>query len=365
MSNSKMNKAAEAYPIPSGNPFWVRIRTTYFTNTLNTSITISVILLLILVLPTIFKWAMLDAVFIGDDPALCEQASGACWLPVYDRAQLFVYGFFPETEKWRVNIVFFASFMSLIVLVWNKVSMKMKLVYILFFLPALTFLLLYGGIFGLERVSSNDFGGLVITVFLGLVGSILSLPIGILLALGRRSGMPIIRYFCAFVIELLRAMPMITWLFMAALVLQLFLPEGTEFDKMVRVVLLLILVSAAGKAEIIRAGLQAIPRGQYEAAVALGVGYWKTTTFIIMPQVLKISIPALLNSFIGLFKDTSLVAIIGLLDFLAVGISTMDSDEWGRYGFEVYIFVALVYFVILYTISRFSLALEKQLQTDR
>ncbi len=364
MSNTEMNTTPAPPSLPTRDVLWKRVRETYFSSRLNTGITLFMILFFVLVLPQIVQWAILDAVFIGDAAALCEQASGACWLPIADRAKLFVYGFFPDSETWRVNIVFLASFLTLIVLVWKKVNMQIKLIYVLFVLPTLTFTLLYGGVFGLERVSSNDFGGLVITVFLGLIGSILSLPVSIFLALGRRSEMPIIRSFCIFVIEVLRAMPMITWLFMAVLILQLFLPEGTEFDKMVRVVILLILVSAAGKAEIIRARLQAIPKGQYEAAAALGVGYWKTTTFIIMPQVLKISIPALLNSFIGLFKDTSLVAIIGLLDFLAVGISTMESDEWGRYAVEVYIFVALVYFVILFTISRFSLTLERQLKTD-
>ena len=348
---------------PERPPLWTRIRETYFDGPLNIGITLAVVLLFMLVVPPFFRWAVLDAVFTGT-PDLCEQATGACWLPVADRAQLFVYGFFPEGQTWRVNLVFLASFLTLPILVWKKVSMRMKLIYSVFILPILTFVLLYGGVLGLERVSSNNFGGLVITVFLGLIGSILSLPIGILLALGRRSEMPTFRLFCVFVIEVLRAMPMITWLFMAVLILQLFLPAGAEFDKMVRVVIILVLVSAAGKAEIIKAGLQAIPAGQHEAAAALGVGYWRTTIFIIMPQVLKISIPALLNSFIGLFKDTSLVAIIGLLDFLAVGIATMDSDQWGRYPVEVYLFVAAVYFVILFTISRFSLTLERQLKTD-
>ena len=281
---------------PDRLPFWVRIRETYFDGPVNIGITVAVILLFVLIVPPFFRWAVLDAVFTGS-PDLCEKTAGACWLPVADRARLFVYGFFPEDQTWRVDLVFLFSFLTLPILVWKVISMRMKLIYSVIILPILTFVLLYGGILGLERISSNDFGGLVITVFLGLIGSILSLPVGILLALGRRSKMPIFRIFCAFVIEVLRAMPVITWLFMAVLVLQLFLPEGTEFDKMLRVVIILVLVSAAGKAEIIKAGLQGIPIGQYEAAAALGVGYWRTTLFIIMPQVLKISIPRIVELF--------------------------------------------------------------------
>ncbi|EAQ65026.1 ABC-type amino acid transport system, permease component [Marinomonas sp. MED121] len=340
-----------------------KARQRYFSNLLNSFLTLSVIIAFILILPPLLQWAIFDAVFIGSTQEACEVAAGACWLPIAARFDLFVYGFYPETETWRVNLVFAASFFTLVVLVWRRISMKLKLVYIVAFLPALIFVLLYGGVFGLDSVSSNKFGGLIITIFLGLIGSILSLPLGIFLALGRRSTRPVIRIFCVSVIELFRAMPMITWLFMGALVLQLFLPNGMEVDKMIRVVFILVLVSAASKAEIIRAGLQAIPVGQFEASAALGVGYWRTMSMVIMPQVLKVSIPAMLNSFIGMFKDTSLVAIIGLLDFLSVGMATMNSDEWGKYGIEVYIFVAMIYFVILFTISRFSLTLEKQLET--
>ena len=358
-----MTKPPPATP-PKPLPLWLRLRETWFGSPVNIGITLSVLLVFALVLPPFFRWAVLDAVFSGD-PALCEKAAGACWLPLADRARLFVYGFFPQGQTWRVDLVFIASFLTLILLVWRAVTMQIKLIYVMIVLPAVIFALLYGGILGLEPVSSNDFGGLVITVFLGLVGSILSLPIAILLALGRRSTLPVIQIFCIGTIEILRAMPMITWLFMAVLILQLFLPQGTEFDKMLRVVIILVLVSAAGKAEIIRAGLQAIPRGQYEAAAALGVGYWRMTLSIVLPQVLKISIPALLNSVIGLFKDTSLVAIIGLLDFMAVGIATMDSEQWGRYALEVYLFVAVVYLVLLSTVSQFSLMLEHQLKTER
>lgn len=338
---------------------------TYFSTLHNTAITVTILAILAFILPPFIQWALVDAVFTGTGPESCLDISGACWYAIVVRFKLFVYGLYPESELWRVNAVFALSAFTLVVLVWQKINMKMKAIYIMGILPVSILVLLYGGVLGLPSVASNNFGGLLVTVFLGIIGSIASIPVGILLALGRRSRLPAFNVSCTFFIEIARAMPMITWLFMASLVLQMFLPAEFETDKMLRVLFLLILVSAASKAEIIRAGFQAIPKGQFEACNTLGIGYWSSTFMIILPQVMRTTIPALLLAVIGMFKDASLVAIIGLMDFLSVGMRTMDSSDWGKYGIEIYFFVALVYFLIIFSMSKCSMIIEDQLNTDK
>lgn len=353
-------------PPPLESRTWIkRFAQIYFNGWTNTVLTLTFVAIFAAFVPPIFRWAVLDAAFPWQNIESCANVEGACWLPIGARIKLFVYGFYPEDQLWRVNLVFAAAIATLPLLLAHSVSMRLKLAYVLLVIPVVVVTLLYGGVFGLPRVSSNDFGGLIITIFLGLVGSILSLPLGILLALGRQSNRPVIRLACLAVIEVFRAMPVITWLFIAVLVLQLMMPRGSEMDKLIRVVLVLTFVSSASKAEIVRAGLGSIPRGQREAAEALGLGYWRTMGLVIMPQVMRISIPAFLVSFIGLFKDTSLVAIVGLFDFLAVGMATINSDDWGQNSLEVYLFVAAVYFVILFIISRFSLKIEDRLSQEK
>jgi general L-amino acid transport system permease protein len=229
--------------------------------------------------------------------------------------------------------------------------------------PFLIAILLYGGVFGLEVVETHKWGGLLVTLIIALIGIVVSLPIGVFLALGRRSEMPIIRSMCTVYIEVWRGVPLITVLFMASVMLPLFLSEGMETDKLIRALVGVVLFSAAYMAEVIRGGLQAIPSGQYEAADALGLSYWQKMRLIILPQALKITIPSIVNTFIGLFKDTSLVLIIGMFDVLGIGQSANTDPEWLGFAIESYVFVALVFWVFCFGMSRYSIWLENKLHT--
>jgi general L-amino acid transport system permease protein len=221
--------------------------------------------------------------------------------------------------------------------------------------------LFYGGLFGLSVVETHQWGGLMLTLVLALVGMVLSLPLGILLALGRRSQMPVVRAACVTYIELWRGVPLITVLFMASVMLPLFLPEGATLDKLLRAMIGIVLFQASYMAEVVRGGLQAIPKGQYEAAEALGLGYWQGIGLIILPQALKLVIPGIVNTFIALFKDTTLVLIIGLFDLLGIVQQAFADPNWLGYSVEGYLFAGLIYWAFCFSISRYSQALEREL----
>ena len=223
--------------------------------------------------------------------------------------------------------------------------------------------LLIGGL-GLESVSTDQFGGLMLNVIIGVTGIAFSLPIGIVLALGRQSHLPIVRILCVGFIEFIRGVPLITLLFVAAVMLSYFVPPGTNFDLLVRVLIMVTLFASGYMAEVIRGGLQAIPKGQYEAADGMGLRYWQVMRLVILPQALKISIPGIVNTFIGLYKDTTLVIVIGRLDILGIGNSSLADSKWQGLSTEVYVFVALFFFISCFSISRYSLYLEKKLHTE-
>jgi general L-amino acid transport system permease protein len=238
---------------------------------------------------------------------------------------------------------------------------KVGLLYAMAF-PFITGWLLVGG-FGLSPVETDQFGGILLTLIIGVTGISFSLPIGILLALGRRSKMPILRIMCVLFVEFIRGVPLITLLFIASTMLNYFLPPGTVFDLLMRVLIMVTLFSAGYIAEVVRGGLQGIPSGQYEAAESLGLTYLKAIWLIILPQALKISIPGIVNTFIGLFKDTTLVLIIGMFDPLGVGRASLADTAWAGVAREVYIFVALFFFICCFSMSRYSLFLERKLDT--
>ncbi len=229
--------------------------------------------------------------------------------------------------------------------------------------PFIAYFMLYGGP-GLSVVATNKWGGLLVTLFLGVTGIALAFPLSILLALGRRSNMPIVKSICVVFIEFIRGVPLITLLFTANVMLPLFLPEGVKPDNLLRALVAVTLFQSAYMAEAIRGGLQAIPKGQIEAAQSLGLNYWQTTRKIILPQALKIAIPPIVNTCIGLFKDTSLVLIIGLFDLLGIGRAALSDITWTKLYYEVYVFVSLIFFIFCFGMSRYSLYLEKKLKTD-
>ena len=246
---------------------------------------------------------------------------------------------------------------------WVISSASIRSAGFLLLYPLLAFWLLHGGFFGLEEVPTSRWGGLMLTLVIAAVGIAGALPLGILLALGRRSDLPAIRVLCVTFIEFWRGVPLITVLFMSSVMLPLFLPEGLSFDKLVRALIGVILFQSAYIAEVVRGGLQAIPKGQYEAAAAMGLGYWRMMGLVILPQALKLVIPGIVNTFIALFKDTSLVIIIGLFDLLNSIKQATSDPAWIGMATEGYVFAALVFWIFCFGMSRYSMRLERRLDT--
>jgi len=290
-------------------------------------------------------------------------AGGACWSLIQERFHLFVYGFYPEPERWRVNLTFALLCTALFYLLYDKAAYrKVGLWYALAF-PFIAAWLLVGDGTVLKTVTTDQFGGIMLTLVIGITGISFSLPLGILLALGRYSDLPAVKLLCICFIEAIRGVPLITLLFVASTMLNYFLPPGTQFDLLLRVLIMVTLFASAFIAEAIRGGLQAIPKGQFEAADSLGLKYWGVMRLIILPQALKISIPGIVGIFIALYKDTTLVLIIGLLDPLGIGRASLADIKWGGLAGEVYVFIALFFFLCCFSMSRYSLYLEKKLET--
>lgn len=311
----------------------------------------------------ILDWAFINANWQGDSRDACT-LTGACWTFIKVRFDQFMFGFYPNNELWRPKL-FYATLALFIALLAYEKTPHRGWIWLFFvnIYPFIAGFLLYGGVVGLPIVETHLWGGLLITLIIAIVGIVVSLPIGVVLALGRRSEMPIIRSICTIYIEIWRGVPLITVLFMASVMLPLFLSSELETNKLIRALIGVVLFSAAYMAEVIRGGLQAIPKGQYEAADALGLSYWKKTYLIVLPQALKITIPSIVNTFIGLFKDTSLVLIIGMFDVLGIGQAANSDPEWLGFATESYVFVAFVFWIFCFSMSRYSIYLENKLNT--
>lgn len=340
---------------------WLHIN--LFSNWLNSLLTIAVAYALISLLPGMIDWAFLSADWSGTTSSDCSR-EGACWAFVDARMNQFMYGFYPTEEQWRVDIAFLFLIALVIPLFIERVQRKGWIVgFILVGYPIIANWLFSGDIFGLAQVDTEQWGGLMLTLVIATVGIIASLPIGILLALGRRSEMPIIRWICITFIEVMRGVPLITILFMASVMLPLFMPEGVTFDKLARAMIGITLFQSAYMAEVIRGGLQAIPKGQYEAADALGLNYFQKMALVILPQALKLVIPGIVNTFIALFKDTSLILIIGLFELSGIMKAALNDPEWLGFATEGYLFAALIYWIFCFSMSRYSMRLEEKLHT--
>ncbi|HEX7055350.1 MAG TPA: amino acid ABC transporter permease [Burkholderiales bacterium] len=306
------------------------------------------------------QWALLDAVW-RPDPAACRAAQGACWGYVVEKHRFILFGTYPYAEHWRPALA-----TVLLLALWGVSALRR------FWRPRLALVwalgltaigvLMWGGVGGLPYVENGRWGGLILTLLLTTFGLALAFPLSLLLALGRRSELPAIRAICVAYIELVRGVPLISLLFMASVMLPLFLPAGVSIDKLLRAQIALVLFAAAYLAEVVRGGLQALPRGQYEAADALGLSYAQKTLFVILPQALRVAVPALVNTFIGFFKDTSLVLIIGLFDLLSTIKLGLTEPAWSGFGVEAYLFAALAYFVFCYAFSRYSRRFERQVE---
>jgi general L-amino acid transport system permease protein len=346
-----------------------------FSSPLNIALTVISVLLIYMILPPFLDWAIFSAYWnagtsrndcltpTGEVVDGVEQfvKTGACWTMVRARFGQFIYGFYPFDQRWRVDLALILQFAGIAALLIERIPGKKYAAIFLFIVyPVLSYVLLFGG-FGLPEVETRLWGGLFLNIILGTVGIVASLPIGIVLALGRRSNMPVIRIVCTGFIEFVRGVPLISVLFMASVMLPLFLPEGVTFDKLLRAMIGIALFSAAYMAEVVRGGLQAIPKGQYEGAMALGLNYWKMMGLIVLPQALRIVIPGIVNTFIGLFKDTTLVTIIGLFDLLGIAQAASRDAEWQGLGKEGYVATAVGFFIFCFAMARYSAYLERKL----
>ena len=472
-------KPQPSLPSPSlATGFIGWFRKNLFSSPGNTLLTLLCIAAIVLTVPPLVRWGLINATWLGDSRGVCDSASqggsgGACWVFIKVRLGVFMYGFYPLVERWRVNFAFFVIAVALLpifaptllretsrqiilyltatvavfflhgsvpavfmacylftpfalerlfqgrpflelfgnqllaaitgivlaiaagALVYYAVILgvdaraaapiALTVTVLMFFLlfvsrltmagwrwvflftvyPVFAFFMLIGDVFGLPLVETHFWGGLYLTLVVAGTGMATALPIGILLALGRRSTLPVIKTLCVSFIEFVRGVPLVSVLFMASVMFPLFLPENVTFDKLLRALVGIAFFYAAYMAEVIRGGLQAIPKGQFEAAMALGWPYWKMMSLIIIPQTLRLVIPGLANNFLSLLKDTTLVAVIGLLDLLGVAKASMADIEWLGFTKEAYIFAAIVFWIFCFSISRYSVYLEKTYHTSQ
>lgn len=333
------------------------LKANLFSNGLNTLITLVLSGFLLWTLPPLIDWMLFSASFTGSQNTDCT-GEGACWVFVSAFFSQFMFGFYPEPERWRIYATLALGIGSVIFA--KKMQRTDVLLVTLALFPLVATTLLYGGILGLPRVETHQWGGLFLTVVIATVGIVGAFPLGLLLALGRQSHLTVIRAFCRVFIELWRGVPLITVLFMASVMLPLFLPDSMDINKLLRALLCIMLFASAYLAEVIRGGLQSLPRGQEEAASALGLGYWQQMRYVILPQAIQRVIPGIVNTFIGLFKDTTLVLIIGLFDFLGIVQAAATNPEWLGRATEGYAFAALVFWLFCFSMSRYSLHLERK-----
>lgn len=331
----------------------------------NSILTILSLFFLLKIIPLLLDWFILDANFIGTTKEECT-GSGACWIFINVWLKRFIYGLYPNDEIWRINLAFILLILTATFAIFSKPKIKKYIIlFLLFIFPFIAINLILGDVGGLVYVETEAWGGLALTLIIAIFGIIFCFPIGVMLAMGRRSELIAIKYFSIGFIELWRGVPLITVLFMASNMFPLFLPEDVYLDKLVRCIIGIILFEAAYMAEVVRGGLQSLPRGQYDAAKAIGMGYWKMHLLIIMPQALKLVIPGIANTFLALFKDTPLILIVGVFEFAGMINVAKSNPKWLGFATEGYVFAAIVFFIFCFIMSRYSQNLEKKLNTEK
>ena len=381
---SVAGEPAEALPDPrmtsgrappatvSGPIGW--LKQNLFSSWWSTALTLAVGYLVIRFAMSFIDWAFINAVWSvpatasgSPDPLACQNAHGhgACWAVIGDKYRFILFGRYPFEEQWRPALVI-AIFLALFVASAIRSFWRRELLYAWVAGLVLIGVLMWGGIFGLTFVPNDSWGGLPITLILATFGLAFAFPLAILVALGRRStNLPAVKILCVVYVELIRGVPLVSLLFMASVMFPLFMPPGVNVDKLLRAQIAIILFAAAYLAEVVRGGLQTLPKGQYEGGDALGLSYWQKTRLVILPQALRLVIPPLVNTFIGFFKDTSLVLIIGILDLLTAGKVALADPIWSSYTTEVYLFLALIYFAFCFAMSKYSRSLERDFNRSR
>jgi general L-amino acid transport system permease protein len=336
---------------------WVRHN--LFNGVFNSLLTIVTLFFLWRVFPPLFRWAFIDSAWHTTGQA-CRQAAGACWSVISMNYRFILFGFYPYEQQWRPFLAMMILF-GLLFYSRDRTHWKKPLAYAWIIGLFTMGLLMKGGLFGLKPVESTQWGGLPLTLLLAVFGLTAAYPLGVILALGRRSKMPGVKALCILYIELIRGVPLISLLFMSAIIFPLFLPEGVTFNKILRAQVAIILFTAAYIAEVVRGGLQAMSRGQYEAAESLGLNYTLTMRLVILPQALKIVIPPTVSILISAFKDTSLVVIIALFDLLKTTQTVLSNPEWMGFSREAYVVIAILYFLGCFSMSNYSRKLEREL----
>jgi general L-amino acid transport system permease protein len=361
----------EALPPPAsttGAVGWLRAN--LLSTPFNIALTIICVLLLLWIIPDVITYLFIDAAWSGTDREACINTAtrpevGACWPFVWERLPYFVYGSYPIPERWRVDIFFMLLAIGIGWMLWLHAPRRdLGAIYFFLVLPIVSFILLHGAPWlGLYHVDTSLWGGVLVTIVVATVGIVVSLPLGVLLALGRRSRMPTVKTLSVMFIEFVRGVPLITVLFMASVMLPLFVPEQYSPDKLVRALVGIALFASAYMAEVVRAGLAAIPKGQFEGAMSVGLSYSPMMRLIVLPQALRITIPNIVNTYIGLFKDTTLVFIVGLFDLLkTIEVARID-PQWAAptTSSTGYVVAAIFYFVFCYGMSRYARATEARL----
>jgi general L-amino acid transport system permease protein len=354
---------ATASPPPRAKGALLWLRENLFSSWGNLLLTMLALWLIWQAVTTVLGWAILDATWQGKDGSAC-QPGGACWPFASAWFGQFMYGRYPDPERWRVNLTYALALAGLVPLMVPSMPGKpWAVLYLFTVFPVLAVILLSGGVLGLTHIPTDLWGGLLVTLVIASTGIAAAFPLGILLALGRRSEMPIVRWLSIGFIEVIRGVPLITVLFMASVMLPLFLPEQWTIDKLVRALIMVALFSAAYLAEVIRGGLQAIPRGQFEAADAVGLSWAQKMGLIVLPQALKLVIPGMVGTFIGLFKDTSLVLIIGIYDLLGIAQASTSAQTWlsPSTPMTAYAVAGFIFWIFCFGMSRYSQMLERRL----
>jgi general L-amino acid transport system permease protein len=358
---------AERPPVAStGIIGWLRAN--LFNSVFNSILTLIAIYVLAITIPPLIRWSLLDAIWSAPNGQACRaamgQEEGACWAFIAEKYRFILFGVYPYAEQWR-PLFAVVIFIAMILASCDRRLWGRRLIVLWPSGLVVVGVLMWGGVFGLSYVETASWSGLPLTLILAVIGMVFAFPFAILLALGRRSKLPAVRVISVCYIELVRGVPLITVLFMASVMLPLFLPSGFTIDKLLRAQVAFILFAAAYLAEIVRGGLQAIPKGQIEAADALGLGYWRRTRLIVLPQALAMVIPPLVNNFIGAFKNTSLVIIIGLFDLLNTANTALSDPNWQGFASEAYVFVAVIYWSFCFFMSRYSQMLEREFNEGR
>ena len=349
----------------SGNNKLDKLNKNINSNSFNAILTLLIIFVLIQNIPPLLNWLIFNADFIGTSKAECSR-EGACWIFIYVWIERLMYGLYPNSEIWRINVSFILLISLVIISFYIPDKFKKYIIiFLLFIFPFIMINLISGGNFGLVWVETAAWGGLSLTFIISIFALLFCFPVGMFLALGRRSSAPIIRYSSIGFIEFWRGVPLITVLFMASVMFPMFLPDGTYMDKLVRVIIAITLFEAAYMAEVIRGGLQALPRGQYDAAKSLGMGYWRMHLLVILPQALKLVIPGIANTFLALVKDTPLILVVGLLELVGMIDMAKTNPDWLGFATEGYVFAGVVFWIICFNMSRYSQRLELRYKTDR